>query len=146
MIFLYINDTFFLPGELSRQMLYKLSVVLEENAIPLVMISTNGQHSRAIERFAGHYTDIHFLLNDTRFESEGNEYVLTSDSLSINDKKLVPYEGSYLRIDSSTLQTERIYLYFFPNEETDMIALFTQEITDAIDEITGESKKKKLKS
>ncbi|MBP3871998.1 MAG: hypothetical protein J6E46_13600 [Faecalicoccus sp.] len=146
MIFLYIDDTYFLPGEFSRQMLYKLSVVLSENTIPLVMISTSGHNQRAIERFTKDFEEIRFILGDTRFESEGNEYILDRESLSVNGRVLHPYEGTYYRIDSSTLEIERIYLYFFPNEETDMISLFTQEISDVIDEMTGQSKKKKLKS
>lgn len=143
MFVIYIDDSFFGTSDFSRDMRYKLRVLLNESSLDHVWISNARTNSETIERFFKEFEDISYTESTVRFVQDQKEWVLTNTSLQCEDVCIRPFSGTYCLVDTKTLQYERIYLDLFPQEETDLATIFTEAIQDALRKISGSKEKMK---
>lgn len=144
MFVLYIDDSFFGASDFSRDMRYKLRVLLKETPIENVWISNAKTDSHIIENFFREFPDIHYKESTLRISQDKKDWVLSNTSLKVEDITIRPYSGTYCLVDTKSGQYERIYLDFFPQEETDLVSIFMDSIQEAMDHLSP--KKEKMKS
>lgn len=143
MFVIYIDDSFFGTSDFSRDMRYKLRVLLNESPLDHVWISNARTNSETIERFFKEFEDISYTESTVRFVQDQKEWGLTNTSLQCEDVCIRPFSGTYCLVDTKTLQYERIYLDLFPQEETDLATIFSEAIQDALRKISGSKEKMK---
>lgn len=143
MFVIYIDDSFFGTSDFSRDMRYKLRVLLNETPLNHVWISNVRTKSETIERFFKEFDDISYTESTIRFMQDQKEWILTNTSLQCEDVCIRLFSGTYCLVDTETLQYERIYLDLFPQEETDLATIFTEAIQDALRKISGSKEKMK---
>lgn len=144
MFVIYIDDSFFGTSDFSRNMRYKLRVLLQESPIDHVWISNAKTKSETIAGFFKEFEDISYKESTVRFKQDEKEWILTNTSLQCEDVCIRPFSGTYCLVDTKTLQYERIYLDLFPQEETDLATIFSEAIQEALEKISG--MKEKMKS
>ena len=130
----YIDDSFFTHSEFSRQMAYKLEVLLRENEINYLLISVSKNTEKEIKRFEERLRKfkIEFKLSTQTVEIDGNSFLLTNNTLRMPNEEIRGFAGTLCVIDTMTLKWKRIYLDLFPDEETDIITLLTEAIEESL--------------
>lgn len=142
MLIYYIDDSFFSNTDFSRSMRYKLEVLIRENNVSHVLISTSKDKEKQIDRFKERIKDfdVEFVLSTQAIDLNGNRLVLTNSMLRLPSEDVRCFSGTVCVIDGETLKWERIYLDLFPEEETDIVSL----LTEALEEQLGLSETEKL--
>lgn len=143
MFILYIDDSFFGHSEFSRDMRYKLRVLLQESFIREVWISNARTQSDVIARFFQEWEDVHYQESTKRIQVEEKEWILSNTSLQCGEVCIRPFSGTYCLVDTETSHYERIYLDLFPQEETDLVSIFMETIQNTIERLTGTDEKMK---
>lgn len=126
MFLLYIDDSFFGRSDFARDMRYKLRVILKEMPWKEVLVSNAKTPQKEINRFFKEFPKVHYHVSTERFVLEQREWILSNTMLQVDTVKIRPFTGTYCLIDTDTLEYERIYLDFFPQEETDIITLLLE--------------------
>lgn len=143
MFIVYIDDSFFGNSDFSRDMRYKLRVLLKEMPISEVWISNSHTKSDVINRFFEEFEEVHYKESTNRFVVDDKEWILSNAMLQCKEVTIRPFSGTYCLVDTQTLHYERIYLDLFPQEETDLVSIFMETIQEVMDRMSGNDEKMK---
>lgn len=130
MIAYYIDDSFFGNSEFSKNMLYKLEVLLKESQAKKLLISSSRDCNKEIASFSNRLKEyeIEILQSTQSLEIDSVSMILSNGMLRFNKEEIRCFAGTVVEIDTENFEYHRIYLDLFPNEETDLISLLEEEI------------------
>lgn len=129
----YIDDSFFGKSDYARDMLYKLKVVLEEENVRVLLISTHGKFAAEIERLRKDLAPIEIIESPNTIQNNSNTLYLTPCGLKLKDQEVRCYSGTYCIVNLEDLSYKRIYLNLFPQEETSLVSLIEEQIRTIIE-------------
>lgn len=140
----YIDDSFFEKTDYARQMLYKLEVLASEQDVSKLLISTKSKDIEGYARYQEYFEslgiEVYFSTQVLFLKKEKLE--ITEYALQWNDQRIKTYAGTVVVLDEETCHWKRIYLDFFPSQETDLISLLQEVLEESI----GMEGNEKLKS
>lgn len=128
----YIDDSFFAKTDVAHAMRYKLKVILEEQQVDCLLISSTGQYQREIEHFQDEFSDIMIYTNGSYQWKSSLSIFVDPCKATIDGLTMQALSQSYCIFDSETHECHRIYLNFFQQEETSIVSLIQEQIENIL--------------
>lgn len=128
----YIDDSFFAKTDVAHTMRYKLKVVLEEQQVDCLLISSTGQYQREIEHFQEEFSDIVMYTNGSYQWKSSLSIHVDPCKATIDGLTMQSLSQSYCIFDSEVHEFRRIYLNFFRQEETSIVSLIQEQIENIL--------------
>ena len=140
MLLYYIDDSFFRPTAFARLMRARLESWMERDRPQLVVVSVSVRCDSALREFAQRW-QIPVLTSSGVFDYGGVRGILRCDSLLLEPFPLMRcYSGSFIRAEVRRGRAERVYLDFFPDEQTEAFLRLSEQLEKMLSEQLAEKK------
>ena len=141
MLLYYIDDSFFRPTAFARLMRARLESWMERDRPQLGVVSVSVRCDSALREFAQRW-QIPVLASSGVFDYGGVRGILRCDSLLLEPLPLMRcYSGSFIRAEVRRGRAERVYLDFFPDEQTEAFLRLSEQLEKMLSEQLAEKKR-----